>query len=59
MCELHEAKPEPVYAIVDGEPLLVPPIVAKDLIAMGWVYVKLDPRLGEGTVIQKEKGDES
>ncbi len=53
VCDLYEEKPQPIYAVVDGETFLVPPIVANDLIAKGWVYVKV----GQDATIQKEVGE--
>lgn len=42
ICDLHEPAPQPVYAIVEEQAYLVPPVVADSLIAQGWVFVKPD-----------------
>jgi len=42
VCDFHEPAPQPVYAIVDNEPVRIPPLMVEDLKKQGWVLVKLD-----------------
>ncbi len=42
ICDLHEPAPQPVYAIVDNEPVRVSPAMVEDLKKQGWVLIKLD-----------------
>lgn len=54
VCDLYEENPQPVYAIVDGERYLIPPVVANDLIEKGWARVSVE----DGKIIIHKKGDE-
>lgn len=43
-CDFHEPAPQPVYVTDGAETFLIPPIVAQDLIAQGWVFVKIETK---------------
>lgn len=53
VCDMFKEKERLVYALVEGEAYLIPPIVAKDLIDKGWVLIE---RSGNLQLEHKEKG---
>ncbi len=58
VCNLHEPTPQPIYALVNGELFLVPPVVVNDLISKGWSLIQPDQE-NENIVIKKqEQGNE-
>ena|SRR5688572_4361582 len=40
VCDFHEDTPKPIYAMVENETYLVPPLIAQALHQQGWVFVK-------------------